>query len=692
MLHKRFYRFGEFVLDATAKVLLRDGRPVRLALKSVETLLVLVENAGQAVTKDEIMRAVWSDRVVDEANLMQNIAVIRRALAAAPGSPARIETFPGRGYRLVGPVTVETQAAPRPLRPRHRGWLIAALVAALLLPLGWFAAQRGMRSSAQVPRLSPVTRLPGREYQPAVSPDGNRVAFLWSREGKPAGVWVQAAESGSAPRALTRREGHFSSPAWAPDGKSLAYLRVERSATEILLCSVDSGEERLLVRLVPGDYGFDHRMLDWSPDGQSLAVAHSDAPGRPLGLSVVSVATGARRNLTQPVNVVGGDFEPRFSPDGKRISFIRYLNRSHQKAFTVPAGGGEPRQLTADGRQISSQDWMADGRTLVVASDRGGEFRLWKIRADASNPARTLAATGIYAEFPIQLSVARGAPAVVYSVLHRDRDIWRLDLLNKKWTRVVASSGQDASPQYSPSGDRICFRSDRSGSDQLWVSAADGSNPVQVTRGRVEPSVGRWSPAGRSIVFNDPKTREVFVASLGGDGAWSARSLGVEGVHPVFSSDGAWIYAGGMSSLVRIPLQGGAVQAIAQTRGVSVALSPDGAFLYFVKDSNDTVLWRLPVAGGEPARVLDGLVPGCTSCWALAPNGIYYLGLNPRSLDAQTLYFHELPAGVERVVLEYPEPLSPIGSGPFSLSPDGRRLLTVRVEPSNSDLTRVSNW
>ena len=52
-------------------------------------------------------------------------------------------------------------------------------------------------------------------------------------------------------------------------------------------------------------------------------------------------------------------------------------------------------------------------------------------------------------------------------------------------------SGQDASPQYSPSGDKICFRSDRSGEEQLWVSKPDGSEPTQITRGAMRPSVGR---------------------------------------------------------------------------------------------------------------------------------------------------------------------------------------------------------
>ena len=697
MREKRFYKFGDFSLEARAKVLLRGDQPVRLALKCVETLLVLIENAGQVVTKDEIMLAVWPDRVVGEANLMQNIAVIRRTLAAEPGSPAYVETFPGRGYRLVGPVVIENRAAhpvavqPAPLR-RLR-WLLAGPAVAVLVAIGWFVSHRQSPPAKQGFHVLPLTRLPGREYQPAVSADGGKVAFVWAREGnQPGGIWLQETGRGSPPRAVTRRDGHYSSPTWAPDGGSLAYLRVDRSATEVVITSLDSGEDRLVSRLVPGNYGFDNRMLAWSGDGRRMVVAHSASAGKPAGLVSIDVATGERRDLTAPTDLVGGDFEPRISADGRAVSFIRYINRTHQELFVVPMNGGEPRQLTADGKRVSGQDWMPDGKTIVFASDRGGEFRLWKIRADAPNPARTLSSTGIYAEFPIQLSLASRAPALVYSVLVQDRNIWRLDLKEKKWLRLIASSGLDASPQYSPAGDRICFRSDRSGEEQLWVTQADGSDPVQVTRGSVQPSVGRWSPDGRAIVFNDHKTSEIFVAHLDAGGAWTVRSLDAKGVHPVYSADGKWIYAGAAASIVRIPAGGGTAQEAVAIRGLSLGLAPDGRFLYFVKDPNDTQLWRASTITGEYARVLDGLVPVCTSCWAPARDGIYYLGSNPRLLDTQTLYFLSFAGGRRLPVIDYPEPLSPLGSGPFSLSPDGRYLLCVRVDPSNVDVMRVEGF
>jgi Tol biopolymer transport system component/DNA-binding winged helix-turn-helix (wHTH) protein len=698
---KRFYSFGPYSLDATAKVLLCRNQPVHLTLKAVETLLVLVQNAGQVLTKEEIMTAVWPDRVVDEANLAQNIAVIRRALAADRGTPACIETFPGRGYRIVGPVTIEstspaepdTRSAPLAARSTPRWfnlrWFFIALGAVLLFAGVWLIFRRETPPPEARYRILPATRLPGKEAQPAISPDSQWLAFVWTQEGaKTARIWTLAAGQ-TSPRPVSRKEGHYSSPTWSPDGRSLAFLRTGTSSTEVVIASLDSGQERLVGTLVPPNYGLQCRLLDWSPDSQWLALSHSDSPDRAFGLFLVSVATGEMKRLTLPSDTVGGDVDPRFSPDGQTISFIRLIHRSNQELFSIPTHGGTPRQLTADGKQISSHDWMPDGKSIVFASDRGGEFRLWKLPAAASLPAKALQSIGIYGEFPIELSLARGSSCLVYTVLQQDRNIWRLDLKDKKWTRIVASSGQDASPQYSPAGDQICFRSDRSGEDQLWVSDADGSDPVQLTRGHLFPSVGHWSPSGRAIAFNNARTGQIYLAERASDGSWSIRNAAGFGYHPVFSADGQWIYAGTQNSIVRLPVSGGPASEVAHTRGISLGLSADGKNLYFMLGTNESTLWRASVASGRISKALDGLVPSCTSCWALTPNGVYYLGSSPQSFDRQVLYFRDFTTGQDRQVIEYPEPLTPFGSGPFSLSPDLHSLLCVRMDQSSSDVMRV---
>jgi len=107
-------RFGPFCLLPDRAVLLRNEEPVRLGSRAAEILVLLVRNAGSLVTKSEIIGEVWPDTIVVEANLSVHMSALRRALDDDTASSTYIATVPGRGYRFVAPVVVESNAAPHP--------------------------------------------------------------------------------------------------------------------------------------------------------------------------------------------------------------------------------------------------------------------------------------------------------------------------------------------------------------------------------------------------------------------------------------------------------------------------------------------------------------------------------------------------------------------------------------------------
>ena len=101
---RRFYEFGLFRLDLSEQMLLREGKPVPLTPKAIQTLLVLVENSGRTVTKEELLNRVWPDTFVEEITLAQNISTLRKALEDDRIKSKYIETVPRRGYRFVAKV------------------------------------------------------------------------------------------------------------------------------------------------------------------------------------------------------------------------------------------------------------------------------------------------------------------------------------------------------------------------------------------------------------------------------------------------------------------------------------------------------------------------------------------------------------------------------------------------------------
>ena len=99
------YEFGKFVLDPQERILLVDGRPVHLPAKEFDTLLFLVENNGRALSKEEMMTAIWKDAFVEESNLAKQISLLRKLLAS--DDETFIETIPKHGYRFTGDVRLK---------------------------------------------------------------------------------------------------------------------------------------------------------------------------------------------------------------------------------------------------------------------------------------------------------------------------------------------------------------------------------------------------------------------------------------------------------------------------------------------------------------------------------------------------------------------------------------------------------
>jgi DNA-binding winged helix-turn-helix (wHTH) protein len=107
-LQQRFYDFDLFRVDVSRRLLLRRGEPVPLTPKAFDILLVLVQNRDRLVEKDELMKLVWPDTVVEENNLTRNISSLRKALEEGPNEHRFVVTIPGRGYQFAAEMPAPT--------------------------------------------------------------------------------------------------------------------------------------------------------------------------------------------------------------------------------------------------------------------------------------------------------------------------------------------------------------------------------------------------------------------------------------------------------------------------------------------------------------------------------------------------------------------------------------------------------
>ena len=148
---KQLYEFGPFRVDAEKEVLLRGGEPVPLTPKTFQILLVLVRHSQQVVTKDDLMKSVWPDTFVEEANLSRNIFMLRKALGDGQENNRYVITVPGRGYRLADTVRAVPEPDASIVAARHStvqvevketrpwGWIAAAVAVIVVLATGVLA-------------------------------------------------------------------------------------------------------------------------------------------------------------------------------------------------------------------------------------------------------------------------------------------------------------------------------------------------------------------------------------------------------------------------------------------------------------------------------------------------------------------------------------------------------------------------
>jgi eukaryotic-like serine/threonine-protein kinase len=155
------YQFGPFRVDAARETLLRAGEPVPLTPKTFQILLVLVRHGKEIVTKDDLMKTVWPDTFVEEANLSRNIFMLRKALGETAHDRQYIVTVPGRGYRLTENVHLVPQQEFAIVAASHSKvqvhvketrpwtWIVAAVVFLLVVSVGtwrWILHRRVLLS------------------------------------------------------------------------------------------------------------------------------------------------------------------------------------------------------------------------------------------------------------------------------------------------------------------------------------------------------------------------------------------------------------------------------------------------------------------------------------------------------------------------------------------------------------------
>lgn len=747
------YKFGPFVLDAHSGELRKHGLKLKISGQPIQVLTQLLERPGQLVTREEIRQRLWSaDTFVDfDHSLNSAIKRLRQTLLDDPDQPRYIETIPRRGYRFIADLETDLSAAPiisassQPviapesqqqkslagptsnhladsLEPSlgngrllneqvHRRWALTSIASIVVVVVAVSAGTYFMRRNttpAQATNgahpanweIEPITTYPGYQSNARLSPDGQYIAFFWI--GTPGGegprLYVKAIGT-EEPRAIG--EPGPGSAAWSPDGRLIAYTISSKVPTvalsttpAIYTVSPFGGPSRKLA----SDVGIQPH-LSWSPDGKSLVFlkrANGDAPARAYVLSLDTLEQKPLDPHDCGANCPDED-SAAFSPDGRWIALVSNWADLRFTIDLYPVNGGAKRTIANVPGYAGGLDWTPDSHTLVFGASSTYPtdlvFQLKQVDVDSG----AITDLGIEGSEP---TLSRRGDRLAFAHRRRSVNIWRTELTGRnagQSSPLIQSTRTQEAAQYSPDGKKIVFESSRSGSMEIWVANADGTDPVQMTRTALLSGSPQWSPNGKLIAYDslDEKRRQhIFVMDAQTGVSRRIETGTPTACQPSWSPDGKYLYFG--TSELAVPSVRTHIYKVATEGGQAVQLTEgsggswprqleDSDWVYYQRDYE---VWRVRTDGSGEEQV-EG-IPRLASLadFLVIPKGIYFIAGDE---SPPVIRFFDFTTKATRQIATLQQPRS-TWQPALSVSPDGRYLLYSQPDTMISDLLLVKNF
>ena len=612
--------------------------------------------------------------------------LLRRCLAKDQGK--RLRDI-GDAWELLDEAPLATAPSPSPL-----GWVAWSVAGMLALALG-LVSYRHVREER--PRVLKMSILPPEKATftatslPAISPDGRRLAFAATLDGKDS-LWVRDLDSLAA-RALTGTDG-ASYPFWSPDGRSIGFFadaklkRIEVAGGPALtLCDATAvrggtwskndvivfgvlnggmfrvpaagGSATTLTRLDQASGETSHRFPWFLPDGRHFLYTTQNATDtEKTSVYVADLDSKSRKFL------VAADSNAVYTPPGYLL-FVR-----ERTLMALPFDAGK-LQTTGDAVPIAEQVDYVSGRNqnqfsasqngvlAYTSGGGGGTPRLtWFDRSGKA--VGTLGAPG---GLVLSVRISPDGKTVAVDRLDKAFDIWLHDLVSGTISRFTFGPKNNAFPVWSPEGSRIAFYSDRDGIAHAFQKVTNGTaqdevvdkplgDPPRATR------VDDWSRDGRYIIESLDNT---------------GKTKGDIWVLPLFGDRKPFPY-----------LQTEFNERLAR-------LSPNGQWLAYTSDESkrsEVYVQTFPTPGGKWQISTNG---GSRSVWSRDGKELYFLGADGKMMAVEVKAGAKFEAGLPKALFDARFPGG--NTAWYDVSPDGRFLIPIQLEQTaNAPMTVVINW
>jgi Tol biopolymer transport system component/DNA-binding winged helix-turn-helix (wHTH) protein len=702
--NKRFvYEFGKFVVDPDEKTLFIDGSPVHLPAKEFETLLLLLRNNRKALSKEQMLSAVWRDSFVEESNLAKQVSKLRKILNT--NGERFIETIPKHGYRFSADlriVGVETEApivakrrtvrrvtfaldeepdAGPPLsiakQPAH------SLVRLAGLPIVLIALGAGAAAWFWPPQQE---KLPGQEsgfvfltdgsYEDAGARLTNRGHIYFSRYMTDARVetWVMNADGSNARRANSEIKSLLTG-VWSPDGNKVVFVKEGEPKTIYLANSDATGE--VVLPISGGN-------MDWSPDGSQFVHQAKTAHNK-SEIHLYTIATGENRKLADAGSMAA---DPSFSYDGTRIAFTAFHD-GNAEIYVINADGTGMRRITDHPAYDNFPVFSPDGTAVAFQSNRGNDrTEIYLQNLNNAEPPIKIASFDRHTSIAPKSWSADGSEMVVGVEGAAGSRIARIKVgPYPAETFLADETAELTGARFSPDGSHIVYQA-RLPNRSLELRLTDlktkrtqtilTSEPNYPPTFELSPS---FSPDGSRIVFTDRRddNSDIYIVDIDGSNLERLTEDPLPDGNAVFTPDGKEVIFDrnfyGATRFYRMNVDGSDQRQLMTKGGfeLSAAFAPDGQTLTFSADRQgpesrglDIFLTRL---SNPDQEIRIAALKFHESAPAFSPDGRKIAFVATRDENQEIYVMNADSSGLIRLTRSKSEDILP------RFSPDGRSVI-----------------
>jgi serine/threonine protein kinase/Tol biopolymer transport system component len=621
-------------------------------------------------------------------------ALVMRCLAKDPaGRWQSANELVERLERLSSPERGASSPRARTLRWAVAGGALAGILAVVVVlsrqrnaaPDAWLARW----SNAGIERL---TDFPGSEVDAAISADGKLVAFLADRDSI-FDAFVTRVGSGEFQNVTG---GRFSQLL----NEDVRNIGFDATGANLWLRVADlTSPANSVVSLMP-TFGGQMRplltksvMAAWSPDGSRIAY-HETTGGDPIFIADRDGTHARRIHVGAPGNHC---HHLSWSPDGHYIYFSSGIPPDEMDIWRVPVAGGPAERLTTHNSRVGYPSLLDDTTLVYVATaDDGTGPWLYSMSLATRKRERVLSGVDHYISIAASRQIAGQPTRLVATVSNPTVGLWWVPIgaggvAEDSAARVVVPTSRSAAPRFAPDGS-LLYLASRSGADGIWRLGPNGSAEIwKPNDGAVAGAVG-VSPDGRELCFAVRRNGRSTLQCMSADGTNAhsiASSLDVRGA-PSWSPDGKWIAIGAKDGaavrLYKVPVGGGEPVRLVDSLSSNPAWSPNGKFIvYSGTPRARSVPVKAVTPDGQAYPLPDLTVDRVGDSYRFLPDG-KALVVKEGGFRRQNFSLVDLETGRRRQ-------LTALRAGEqllrFDVSPDGKRLVFERMR-ENSDIALIT--